>query len=374
MSTQLPCKGDHVGSLLRTNAIKKAREAFDSGTITSEQLKEVEDQEIEKIVKQQIDVGLKAITDGEFRRAWWQFDYYFGLTGFKKIEKDTGFIFDGDETKAETVEVNGKIKWEGHEFIEHFKYLKGLVEKHGDGSQVAKMTIPAPFVSIYREVSETEKELYPTAEAFFKDLGKSYKDALHAFYEAGCRYIQFDDTILAALTDREFVREIEEKCYGLPIDEVYDLVVQTTQDIFKDKPEDLIVSTHLCKGNFRSTFIHDAGDYDYVARRFDELGYDAYFLEYDTERAGGFEPLQHIKNKDTEVVLGLITSKTGPLEDKTSIEKRIGEAASYVRIEQLALSPQCGFASTEEGNKITEEDQWNKLNHVVDIAKAVWHS
>ncbi len=374
MSTQLPCKGDHVGSLLRTNAIKKAREKFDSGTITSEQLKEVEDQEIEKIVKQQIDVGLKAITDGEFRRAWWQFDYYFGLTGFKKIEKDTGFIFDGDETKAETVEVNGKIKWEGHEFIEHFKYLKELVEKHGDGSQVAKMTIPAPFVSIYREISQTEKELYPTAEAFFKDLGKSYKDALHAFYEAGCRYIQFDDTILAALTDEEFVREIEEKCYGLPIDEVYDLVVQTTQEIFKDKPEDLIVSTHLCKGNFRSTFIHDAGDYDYVARRFDELGYDAYFLEYDTERAGGFEPLQHIKNKDTEVVLGLITSKTGPLEDKTAIEKRIGEAASYLRIEQLALSPQCGFASTEDGNKITEEDQWNKLTHVVDIAKTVWHS
>src|SRR5699024_2041072 len=153
------------------------------------QLKEVENQEIEKIVKQQIDVGLKAITDGEFRRAWWQFDYYFGLKGFKKIEKDTGFIFDGDETKAETVEVDGKIEWQGHEFMEHFKFLKEMVEKHGDGSQIPKMTIPAPFVSIYREISETEKEHYPTDEAFFKELGQSYKEALLAFYELCCFHI-----------------------------------------------------------------------------------------------------------------------------------------------------------------------------------------
>src|SRR5699024_3402212 len=201
-----------------------------------------------------------------------------------------------------------------------------MVEKHGDGSQIAKMTIPAPFVSIYREISETEKELYPTAEAFFKDLGHSYKDALHAFYEADSRYIQFDDTILAALTDEAFDKEIEEKCHVLQINDLYDHVVKTTQEIFKYKPEDLIVRTHLCKGNFRSTFIHGAGDYDYVARRVDDLGYDAYFLEYDTDRAGGFEPLQHIKNRDTEVVLGLITSKTAPLEDKTVIEKRIAEA------------------------------------------------
>jgi len=373
MATQLPFKGDHVGSILRTDEIKEARQKFATNEMTLEQLKEVEDQEIEKIVKKQIDAGLKAITDGEFRRAGWQFDYYLGLKGFKKIEKDTGFIFDGDETKAETVEVESKIEWQGHEFIEHFKFLKEMVEKHGDGTQMAKMTIPAPFVSVYREISAIEKELYPTAEAFFEDLGQSYKDALHAFYEAGCRYIQFDDTILAALTDEEFVKEIEEKSYGLPIDDIYDLVVKTTQDIFSDKPEDLIVSTHLCKGNFRSTFIHGAGDYDYVARRFDELGYDAYFLEYDTDRAGGFEPLQHIKNQDTEVVLGLITSKTGQLEDKTVIEKRIDEAATYLRLEQLALSPQCGFASTEEGNKITEEDQWNKLKHVVEIAEAVWY-
>src|SRR5699024_1330391 len=225
-----------------------------------------------------------------------------------------------------------------------------------------------------REISETEKELYPTEDNFFIDLGESYKDALQAFYDAGCRYIQFDDTILAALTDDEVVQEIEEKCYGLSIDKVYDIVVETTQYIFKNKPEDLIVGTHLCKGNFRSTFIHGSGDYDYVARRFDELGYDAYFLEYDTERAGSFEPLAHIKNTNTEVVLGLITSKTAPLEDPSVIENRIKEASEYLPLEQLALSPQCGFASTEEGNKITLADQWNKLKHVVEIAKKVWHS
>jgi len=374
MSTKLPLKADHVGSLLRTEEIKEARKQWTESEITAEQLKKIEDQEIEKIVQKQIESGLKAITDGEFRRSWWHFDYYFGLKGFKKIEKERGFIFDGDETKAETVEIEGKIGWQGHEFVEHFTFLKELVDKHGDGSQVAKMTIPAPFVSMYREISETEKELYPTAESFFKDLGESYKDALQAFYDAGCRYIQFDDTILAALTDDEFVQEIEEKCYGLSIDKVYDLVVETTQYIFKNKPEDLIVGTHLCKGNFRSTFIHGSGDYDYVARRFDELGYDAYFLEYDTERAGSFEPLAHIKNTNTEVVLGLITSKTALLEDPSVIENRIKEASEYLPLEQLALSPQCGFASTEEGNKITLADQWNKLKHVVEIAKKVWHS
>lgn len=372
MGHKLPLKADHVGSLLRSDELKKARKAFEQGKITQQQLTEVEDQEIIKIVQKQIDIGLKAITDGEFRRLFWSHDFFAGLDGIEFKELESGFEFnDGVKTKALSYEITDKIKFNNHYMIEHFKFLKNAVDELGDGTQVAKFAIPAPSVIMYRFVNEKEKEIYPNAADLFKDLGIAYREMVKALYEAGCRYIQFDDTTLTTFTDPNF-SSMMVNTTGLSLEALLDLIVDTTNYALQDKPADLVTSVHMCRGNFRSKHMHADGGYEYVAPVFDRLNYDAFFLEYDDERSGDFEPLKDIKRRDVEIVLGLVTSKFPELEASEAIRTRIQEASQFIPLKNLAVSPQCGFASTEEGNDLTEEEQWNKLSHVVSIANNTW--
>ncbi|MFS0613355.1 5-methyltetrahydropteroyltriglutamate--homocysteine S-methyltransferase [Lederbergia ruris] len=372
MANKLPLKGDHVGSFLRTESIKQARAAYAKGEIDKASLKEVEDREIEKLVQKQIEVGLKTITDGEFRRIIWHHDFFSGFEGIELIKNERKATFGGGhKPKPITIVITDKIKNHHHYMIEHFKFLKEAVDKYGDGTQVAKFAIPAPSVIMYRSINEKEKEVYPNAVDMFHDLGVAYRQVVNALYEAGCRYIQFDDTTFTAFNDPTFTKRMMDST-GLSKDEILDLIIKTTNDALQDKPEDLITTVHMCRGNFRSKHLHTNGGYDYVAPIFDQLHYDAFFLEYDDERSGGFEPLKYIQRRDVEIVLGLITSKFPELEDPFVIKERIKEASQFIPLENLAISPQCGFASSEEGNVLTEEEQWNKIKHMIQIADRVW--
>lgn len=373
MMHKLPLKADHVGSLLRSAPIQSARKAYQQKEMTQAELTKVENIEIKKLVQKQIDIGLKAITDGEFRRLFWSHDFFVGLDGIEFIEVDRGIRFsDGVKTKPIAFEIVDKIKFNHHYMIEHFKFLKQTVDELGDGSQVAKFTIPAPSVIMYRYVNEREKVIYPDATDMFKDLARAYQEMVQALYEAGCRYLQFDDTTLTTFTDPKFSTMMVETT-GLALPELLHTIIETTNTALQDKPEDLTTTVHMCRGNFRSKSMHADGGYDYVAPFFDQLNYDAFFLEYDDERSGGFEPLKDIKRRDVEIVLGLITSKTPTLEDVDYIKNRIQQASRFIPKENLALSPQCGFASTEEGNDLTVEQQWAKLSHVIKIAEDVWN-
>lgn len=372
MANKLPLKADHVGSLLRTETLKKAREDYQNKKIDAAALKSVEDTEIEKLVQKQIEVGLKAITDGDFRRIMWHHDFFVGLGGIEFVQLESGLEFsDGIKTQPISYEIVDKITFNNHYMVEHFKFLKAAIDKYGDGTQVAKFTIPAPSVIAYRAVNEKEKEIYPDSTEMFKDLGIAYREMVNALYEAGCRYIQFDDTTLTTFTDPNF-SSMMVNTTGLELKKLLNVIVETTNYALQDKPEDLIATVHMCRGNFRSKHIHADGGYEYVAPVFDKLKYDAFFLEYDNDRSGGFEPLKNIKRRDIEIVLGVITSKFAELEDPDTLKDRIQEASQYIPLENLALSPQCGFASSEEGNDVTEEEQWAKLDHMIKIAGHVW--
>jgi len=372
MGNKLPIKADHVGSFLRTEEIKKAKDAFLKGEIDQAARKEIEDKEIEKLVQKQMDAGLKAITDGEFRRIIWHHDFFAGFDGIEWLENERSETFGGgNKPKPLTFEIMGKIKNDHHYMVEHFKFLNETVERLGDGTQIAKFAIPAPSVIMYRSINEKEKEVYPNAVDMFHDLGVAYRGVVNELYEAGCRYLQFDDTTFTAFNDPTFTNRMM-KVTDLSKQEILDLIIKTTNAALKDKPEDLITTVHMCRGNFRSQHLHTDGGYEFVAPVFDQLNYDAFFLEYDTERSGGFEPLKNIKRRDVEIVLGLITSKFPELEDPDKIKDRIKEASEYIPVENLALSPQCGFASSEEGNNLTEEEQWVKIKHVIQIADDVW--
>lgn len=373
MTNKLPLKADHVGSFLRTESIKQARAAYQDGEIDKAALRETEDKEIEKLVKKQIDVGLKAITDGEFRRSWFMHDFFWGLKGVGYSRREGGIEFKGEATNSDSFEVTGKITFDNHYMLEDFKFLQSAVNLYGDGTQMAKVSLPSPSQILYRIPSDKEKEIYPEIQDLFKDVAIAYNDTIHAFYNEGCRYLQLDDTVLSALADPEFP-DILEKMSGLTINDLVELLIATIRYALKDKPEDMIITTHMCKGNFKSTYLYEGG-YERVAEYLDRLPFDGFFLEYDDERSGGFEPLSNIGGEERTVVLGLITSKNGELEDKDYIINRIKEASNYISLEQLALSPQCGFSSTEEGgNDLTEEEQWNKISHVIEIADDVWGS
>lgn len=372
MTITLPLKADHVGSFLRPEALKQARAAYIAGEIDAAALKEVEDIEIEKLVQKQIEIGLCSITDGEFRRTVWHHDFFSGFNGIDLIHNERKDVFgDNHNPKPISIEITGKITYDDHYMIEHFEFLKQAVDRHGNGEQVAKFTIPAPSVIMYRTFQESDHEIYPNAKDLFYDLAVAYQEVVKALYEAGCRYLQFDDTTFTAFNDPTFTNRMIEAT-GLEKDEILELIINTTNEALRNKPEDLITSVHMCRGNFRSKHLHSAGGYEYVARIFDQLDYHAFFLEYDDERSGGFEPLQYIKRRDVEIVLGLITSKSGELEEVDEIIKRIHEASAYIPLENLAISPQCGFSSSEEGNVLTEQDQWNKIRHIIEIAKRVW--
>ncbi|MCZ4059124.1 cobalamin-independent methionine synthase II family protein [Pantoea sp. LMR881] len=361
-----PFRADTVGSFLRPAAIKHAREQFAAGEIDAAELRRVEDDAIRDVVAKQRENGLKVVTDGEFRRAWWHFDFFDGLEGCERYEAEQGIQFNGVQTKARGVKVVGKLGFGDHPMLEDFRFLKSVA-----GDAVPKMTIPSPSVLHFRGGRKMiDATVYPDLSDYFDDLGQTYQDAIKAFYDAGCRYLQLDDTVWAYLCSEDQKAQIRER--GDDPEELARTYARVLNKALEGKPADLTVGLHVCRGNFRSTWISEGG-YEPVAEiLFGTVNIDAFFLEYDNERSGGFEPLRFIKPGNQQVVLGLVTTKNGELEDPAQVKARLQEAANYVSLDQICLSPQCGFASTEEGNSLTEEQQWQKIRLVTDIASQVW--
>ncbi len=362
--TKPPFRADHVGSLLRPAALKEAREKRAKGTLGADELKAIEDREIKSVIRKQEEVGLQSITDGEFRRSWWHLDFLWGLDGVERHVMDTGIAFAAVTTRNEGVQVTGKLGFSGHPMIEHFKFLKD------NTSRTPKMTIPAPS-AIYGRPNRTpiNKTIYPTLDKFFADLGDAYRKAVRAFADAGCRYLQLDEVFIAMLCDPHYRQQMKDR--GDDPDALGPIYGELINTAISDIPADMTVTMHLCRGNYKSTFM-GAGGYEAEQEvLFDKIKVHGYFMEYDTARAGGFEPLKFLK-KDRVAVLGLVTTKTGALEARDAIKRRIEEAAKFTDLDRLCLSPQCGFASTEEGNILAEDEQWAKLRMIGEIAREVW--
>ena len=322
--TKPPFRADMVGSLLRPEPLKEARAKRAAGEITADALRAVEDSEIEKVLAKQAEVGLQSATDGEFRRSWWHFDFLAGLDGCELVQLDHGIAFHGVQTKAETVNVVGKVGWPAHHpMIEHFKFLKEHTRL------VPKMTIPSPSVLHFRSGFNAIKSIYPDIDEFFADAAAAYGKAIRAFYDAGCRYLQLDDVVWAYLCSDEQLEQA--KARGDDVDRLQERYARTINKALESKPADMTITMHVCRGNFRSTWI-SSGGYEPVAETLlANVNLDGYFLEYDTERAGGFEPLRFLPKGNKMVVLGLITSKSGTLENKDDVKKRIDEATKYAR-------------------------------------------
>jgi 5-methyltetrahydropteroyltriglutamate--homocysteine methyltransferase len=362
--TKPPFRADHVGSILRTAAIKEARAKRERNEISAADLRAVEDREIESIIKKQEETGLQSVTDGEFRRGWWHLDFLERLTGAESFFREQGVAFHGVQTRPKGVRVVGKVGFNGHPMIEHFRFLQAHTKR------MPKMTIPSPTAMHYREGrAGISKSVYPDIADFFYDLGEAYRKAVRAFANAGCRYLQLDEVYLALLCDPQQHNILRSQ--GEDPDRLLTVYADVINRAISDIPSDMTITMHLCRGNFRSTFMASGGYEPIADILFNRLNVDGYFMEYDTERAGGFEPLRLVPKNKT-VVLGLITSKAGTLEGKDAIKQRIEQAAKFVDVDQLALSPQCGFASTEEGNILAEDEQWAKLRRVVEIAEEVW--
>lgn len=361
-----PFRAEIVGSFLRPNSIKHTRNQRDAGEIDAHQLRQVEDGEITRVVDLQREHGLKVVTDGEFRRAWWHLDFFAALQGAEYYELDQGVQFNGIKTKAEGVRVVGKLAFHDHPMLEDFRYLNSVA-----GEAVAKMTIPSPSVLHFRGGrAAINPQVYPDLKDYFSDLVTSWRDAIRAFYDAGCRYLQLDDTVWAYLCSDAQRRQLIDK--GEDPDALARIYAATLNAIVADKPDDLVIGLHVCRGNFRSTWIAEGG-YEPVAEiLFGSVNVDVFFLEYDNDRSGDFSPLRFIKPGHQRVVLGLLTTKDGQLESEETIKARIMEASHFVSLDQLSLSPQCGFASTEEGNNLTEQQQWQKINLAVRVAKDIW--
>ena len=369
-----PFRVDHVGSYLRPKELVEAREKFAKGELSKEELTKVEDKLIAELVEKQIAAGLKGVTDGEFRRAYWHLDFFWGLNGIEHVQGEKGYAFKGIETKPDTAKVSGKISGENHPFVEHFKYLRDITK---DKDVVVKLTIPSPS-QLYFELIRTEDHI-KSYEQFYSNFDElkaaivvAYKQVIADLYNEGLRVLQFDDCTWGALADDGFANRFRDE---RPLEEVRrDYAARClalNNEVIEGKPEDLVINTHVCRGNFASKWISQGG-YQNVE---DELlageNVDAYYLEYDTDRAGDFKPLAKV-GKDKKVVLGLITSKFADLEDKEEVIARIKEASQYIPLENIYLSTQCGFASTEEGNVITEEDQWKKIALISEIVDEVW--
>lgn len=365
-----PFRLDHVGSFLRPERLKEARAKFNDGEITAEELERVENEEIIALIEKEKELGLKSVTDGEFRRAFWHLDFLENLDGVELVEVDHFSVqFKDKDVKPKTLRIVGKVDFsENHPFVKHFKFLK----EHA-GDTPVKLTIPSPsmlhLITQVREKNYVSIERYKDNEAlFYDDVVAAYRKALQCFYDLGCRNIQLDDTSwgeFCALDKREAY-----EARGFDLEKIARDYVDVLNRVIEWKPEDLVVNMHICRGNFRSTWF-SSGCYEPVAKTlFGHCRVDGFFLEYDSDRAGDFTPLRYIK--DQKVVLGLITSKSGDLEDKGEVIARIKEASQYVPLEQLCLSPQCGFSSTEEGNILTIEAQWDKLKLIDEIVHEVW--
>ncbi len=370
MTARPPFRADHVGSLLRPREIQEARAGVAAGTVDARELAAIEDRAIANAIARQESAGLHSITDGEFRRATWLGDFLYALDGIDivtSIIRPAGAPADSPGKEIKIPRVVGKLGFSTHPMLEHFEFLRQHTR------ETPKMTIPAPamLVSALRNWRDTvSADVYPDVEDFYTDLATTYRDAVRAFYAAGCRYLQFDDVNLAYLCHAGTREKLRAR--GDDPDAMLKTWVRVVNAAIADRPDDMVITTHVCRGNFMSTWLVD-GDYEPVADLlFNQFDYDGYFLEYDTDRAGGFEPLRLFPKSGKKLVLGLVTTKSGALEDERTIKSRIDAAAKFIDLDHLCLSPQCGFASTEEGNLLTEDEQWAKLEWVAELARAVW--
>ena len=367
-----PFRYDIVGSFLRPATLKEKREAFAAGKISAADLKEAEDAAIQDLVAKEKEVGLHAVTDGEFRRRYWHLDFLTELEGVTEISAENWSVhFKGAQPKARTAKITGPISFGNHPFLDHFRFLKETA-----GDTLAKMTIPSPsmlhLICCVREKHYEPIPQYQDQNRLFTDIALAYQQAIRSFYAAGCRYLQLDDTSWGEFCDADKRQAYAER--GFDLDELASHYVDMINRALEAKPDDMTITMHICRGNFRSTWFSSGGYGPVAETLFGRCHVDGFFLEYDSDRAGGFEPLQYIK--DQQVVLGLVTSKTPELEKEEEEEEdiiaRIREAERYVPLDQLCLSPQCGFSSTEEGNLLTEKEQWAKLRLIRSIAEKVW--
>lgn len=361
---QRPFRADHVGSLLRPERLKEARTQFQNNEISAADLQKVEDEEIVRIIEKQLEVGLHSITDGEFRRSWWHFDFLENLDGVQGYTPEHGLSFEGVETRSHNVRITDKVSFNpNHPHFEHFKFLYDKVGDRG----IAKVSIPSPNQLFHPNI--LNEDIYPDIKDFAHDVAQAYHESLQKFYDLGARYIQLDDVYWANLTSgtqktRGRDRSEEEK------ERARQLAYAVINEAIQGLPEDLLITTHICRGNYKSTWAISGG-YEPIAPYLFKEKLGGFFLEYDDDRSGDFEPLRYFP-ENSAAVLGLFTSKSGELENKETILARIEEAKNYISEDQICLSPQCGFASTEEGNKLTEEEQWKKLAYVVEIANDVF--
>ena len=363
--TTPPFRADHVGSLLRTAPLKEARAKREKGQISADELKAIEDREIAAVLKKQEEIGLLVVTDGEFRRAFWNYDFLGALPGAEAYLGERKIKFQGVNPKPMMMRVIGKLgAFSDHPMLEHFRFVKEHTRV------LPKMTIPSPSSMHFRYGREGIPEsIYPDMADFYRDLGQAYRKAVRAFANAGCRYLQLDEVNFAYLCDPKLRAQVGDR--GDDPEKLPQVYADMINAAISDIPNDMTIAMHLCRGNFQSTFVASGG-YEPVAEiLFNTINVHGYFLEYDSERAGGFEPLRFVPKGKT-IVLGLVTSKSGRLESRDDIRRRIEEAAKFVPLEQLCLSPQCGFASTEEGNILAEDEQWAKLRLIVEIAEEVW--
>ncbi len=366
---QTPCRYDFVGSFLRPQEVKDAKADYQAGKISEAEKDAIIDKAITEVVAKQKELGFHVITDGEFRRTYWHLDFMWGFEGVAHEQGGNGVQFNAELAAVEDTYLTGKVKAKAHPFVEYFKFLK----QFEDENTVAKYTIPAPAQMFQQMIVpqnyETTRKYYPTNAELIEDIGKAYQEVIKQFYEAGCRNLQLDDCTWGAIVGDAAKQRY--KSLGQDLDEVKEELLKVNNLAVEGKPADMVITSHICRGNYHSTFF-TSGPYDSVADYvFAKENVDALFLEYDDARSGGFAPLAKV-SADKKVVLGLITTKTPELEDKESVIKRIHEAAKYVPLDRLYLSPQCGFASCEIGNKLTEEEQWAKLKLVKEIAEEVW--
>jgi 5-methyltetrahydropteroyltriglutamate--homocysteine methyltransferase len=367
--TTPPFRADHVGSLLRPPALLKAREDLKAGTIDAEELRGIEDEAIRGVVRKQEEVGLQSATDGEFRRASWHMDFIYQLGGITTAQDHIKVQFRNREGTIEfspaALHVEERVALREPIFADAFRFVQEAVT-----TATPKLTIPSPSMVHYRGGrAAVNEDVYPDMDDFWNDLTSAYADEVRALGDLGCTYLQFDDTSLAYLNDpkqREHIASL-----GGDAEHQHETYIRHINEALEDRPEGMTVTTHMCRGNFRSSWVAEGG-YDFVAEAlFNDLAVDGFFMEWDDARSGGFEPLRFVP-KGKYVVLGLVTTKSGALETREDLERRIEEASRFVDLDQLCLSPQCGFSSTSEGNALTEEQQWDKLRLIVETAKAVW--
>src|SRR3954471_296928 len=372
MRDQPPFRADHVGSLLRPAALLQARDDHAAGRIDDGELRAAEDDAIRDVVAMQAEAGLRTATDGEFRRASWHMDFIYSLGGISHAKDNITVKFRNPEGEIEftpaALHVDEKIRLEHTIFGEDFDFLQSVAID----VQTPKFTIPSPSMVHYRGgAAAIDPSVYPDKDGFWNDLTSAYADQVRAIASQGCTYLQFDDTSLAYLNDPEQRAMLAER--GEDAEHLHEQYIRHINEALADRPDGLTVTTHMCRGNFRSSWVAEGG-YDFVAEAlFSELNVDGFFLEYDDARSGGFEPLRFVPQGKL-VVLGLVTTKRGELEQKDELERRIEEATKYVPLEQLCLSPQCGFSSTVEGNQLTYEQEVAKLRLIVETAQEVWGS